>query len=968
MPSKGRIILLVVVAIVVVLFLSARSVANFYVDLLWFGSVDRTSVFWATLSSKAFLAAFFSIGFAIVAFVSLTLAERLAPADLPVGPEREVVDRYRTIIGARTRLLRIALSVVFGLMVGLPAIGQWQQWLLFRHSQSFGISDPQFGADVGFYVFRLPFLTFSIDWAFAALVLVTMLTAAMHFLNGAIRVQSPGERITRGARIHLSILFALLAGIKAADYWLQRFELTVSSRGVVQGATYTDVKAELPAINLLIMVSLLVAVLFIAGIRWGGWRLPLLSMALWAVVALVAGTVYPALVQRFVVQPNVTTRERPYIGLNIAATQAAIGIDKVEVVDVTSGTIDRQQVAADTAPLADARLLDVREMQDRYALDQGLLAFYSINDLDVDRYAIDGRLQQTFIAARELNPEGIPNKTWVSRHLIYTHGCGVVAASASRITSDGRPIYSEIATERPQLYVGTQQPGYAVVNTEQVEQTCPNVKESPYSGDGGIQLSSALRRLAFAVHFGEFNLFGSSLINENSRLIHVRDVKDRVTKLAPFLHLDADPYPVVDDGKVLWVIDAFTTTTRYPYAQSANTDNLTPGSGLKHSFNYVRNSVKAVVDAYDGSVTLYVVDPTDPIIRAWSQAFPDLFTPADQVPASLRSHFRYPEDLFRVQTNLYGRYQFSDADQFFNRDSAWSVAQAVKREPEFSVTTGETAIVDTAAQANTGDVADANVARFEPYYTMFHAPADGDGETRAAFSLLRPFVPFSADDTRKELRAIMVVSSDPETYGQIKVYRYSGTLPAGPATVSAELSSNPEISPVITLLDQRGSRVILGQLQMVPVDKGLIWVQPLFVRPDDAGSKQVFVRRVLAWYDGRSVIGDNLTEAINRLFPGAGIDLGEVIADGESVSTPSEPGTGTDLGGGDQPAGPGSGSDQPTTPVTPTSDDPVALLSQAETLFDEADQALTRGDLGEYQSKIRAAQDLIARALELLSR
>jgi uncharacterized membrane protein (UPF0182 family) len=276
--------------------------------------------------------------------------------------------------------------------------------------------------------------------------------------------------------------------------------------------------------------------------------------------------------------------------------------------------------------------------------------------------------------------------------------------------------------------------------------------------------------------------------------------------------------------------------------------------------------------------------------------------------------------------------------------------------------------VDTAAQANTGDVADANVARFEPYYTMFHAPADGDGETRAAFSLLRPFVPFSADDTRKELRAIMVVSSDPETYGQIKVYRYSGTLPAGPATVSAELSSNPEISPVITLLDQRGSRVILGQLQMVPVDKGLIWVQPLFVRPDDAGSKQVFVRRVLAWYDGRSVIGDNLTEAINRLFPGAGIDLGEVIADGESTSTPSEPGTGTDLGGGDQPAVPGSGSDQPTTPVTPTSDDPVALLSQAETLFDEADQALTRGDLGEYQSKIRAAQDLIARALELLSR
>lgn len=968
--SKGRIILLAVVAVVVVLFLSARTLSNFYVDLLWFGSVDKGSVFWTTLGSKAFLAAFFTFGFAAVAFSSLTLAERLSPSDTPIGPEKEVVERYRTIVRGRTRLLRLVASILFGLMVGLPAIAQWQEWLLFRNSQSFGIDDPQFGADVGFYVFRLPFLTFSIDWAFAALVLITMLTAAMHFLNGSIRVQTPGDRITRGARIHLSVLFALLAVVKAVDYWLQRFELTVSGRGVVQGATYTDVKAELPAINLLIMISLLVAALFLAGIRWGGWRLPLLSMALWAVVAVFAGAVYPAVIQRFVVQPNVTTRERPYIGLNIAATQMAMGIDDVEVVSVSDAPITREEVAADSPALSDSRLLDVREMRDRYALDQGLFAFYSINDLDVDRYEIDGRLQQTFVAARELNPDGIPNKTWVSRHLIYTHGCGVVAASASQITNDGRPIYSEIAPDRPQLYVGTQQPGYAIVNSEQVEQACPDTEAKSYDGEGGVPLSSTLRRLAFAVHFGEFNLFGSGLVNEDSRLIHVRDVRDRVSKLAPFLHLDADPYPVVDDGKVLWVIDAFTTTARYPYAQSANTDNLTPGSGLKHNFNYVRNSVKAVVDAYDGSVVLYVVDPSDPIIRAWSKAFPDLFMSADRVPATLRSHFRYPEDLFRVQTNLYGRYQFTDADQFFNRDSAWSVAQAVKRDPELATNVVvDPTIVDTASQANTGDVADANVARFEPYYTMFHSPSQANGSESPTFSLLRPFVPFSADDTRKELRAIMVVSSDPATYGQIKVYRYSGTLPAGPATVAAELSSDPDIAPVITLLDQRGSRVILGQLQMVPVGEGLVWVQPLLLRPDDAGSKQVFVRRVLAWYDGRSVIGDNLTEAINRLFPGAGVDLGEVVAD-ESVPSPSDA---TDDGETTEPiVDPTLDPDESTDPDTadPTvvdENDPVSLLAAADRLFEEADEALTRGDLGEYQAKIREAQVLITQALELLS-
>jgi uncharacterized membrane protein (UPF0182 family) len=839
-------------------------------------------------------------------------------------------------------------------------MAQWQDWLLFKNSQSFGTDDPLFGVDVGFYVFRLPFLTFMVDWAFAAVVMITILTAVLHFLNGSIRVQTAGDRISKGARIHLSVLFSILAVIKAADYWLQRFELTVSNRGVVQGATYTDVNAQLPAINLLILVSLLVAVLFLAGVRFGGWRLPLLSMALWVVVAVVAGTVYPTVIQRFVVQPNVTTRENAFIGRNVTATRAAMGIDKVETISLTSGTVTDAEVAQASAPLADSRLLDVTEMKDRYSLDQGLFAFYAINDLDVDRYDVGGRSQQTMVAARELNPDGIPNKTWVSRHLIYTHGCGVVSASASQITPDGRPIYEEIAAEKPQLYVGTKQPGYAIVNTKQLEQACPNTEATPYAGKGGVVLDSTVKKLAYAIHFGEFNLFGSSLITEESRLINVRDVSERVSKVAPFLHLDADPYPVVDGGKVQWVIDAFTTTSRYPYAQEANTDNLTAGSGLKHNFNYVRNSVKAVVNAYDGSVVLYVVDPTDPIVRAWSKAFPGLFTSADQVPATLRAHFRYPEDLFRVQTNLYGRYQFTDTDDFFNRDSAWSVAQAAQRQPEVVVAAAGdvTATTGATSQADTGNVADANVARFEPYYTLFHAPDTVASTAAPTFSLIRPFVPFSADDTRKELRAFMVVSSDPETYGQLKVYKYDGTLPAGPATVSAELSSNPSISPVITLLNQQGSRVILGQLQVVPVGEGLIWVQPLYVRPDEVGSKQVFVRRILAWYDGEAVIGDTLSEAINRLFPKAKVDLGEVVNEsGTDSGTDTEVDTGTD-----------TETDPGTTPETDTSTtDPVVLLEDAQTLFDEADVALRDGDLGTYQSKVDEAQALIAKALAQLN-
>ena len=950
--SKGRIILLVIAALLVLLVLSARTLAGFYVELLWFDSVDRGDTFWAVLKSKVFLGAVFTIGFAIVAFISLTLAERLAPADLPEGPEREVVERYRMFVGKRTRVLRLLISVIFGLIVGVPAVAQWQDWLLFRHSKSFGVSDPQFGVDAGFYVFRLPFLTFVVDWAFAALVLVILMTAAMHFLNGAVRVQMPGQRITKGGRVHMSILFSLLAVIKAADYWLQRFELTVSSRGVVQGATYTDVNAQLPALNLLILISLLVAVLFIAGIRWGGWRLPLLSMALWAVVAVVAGAVYPAVIQRFVVQPNVTTRERDYIARNVEATQRAMGLDNVEVVNLTADEATAADVKASVLPLSDTRLLDVAEMKDRFALDQGQFAFYSINDLDVDRYEVDGRLQQTMVAARELNPEGIPNKTWVSRHLIYTHGCGVVAASASRVTSDGRPIYEDGIDARPQLYVGTQQPGYAIVNTKQVEQACPDTEAEPYAGVAGVKLNSTVRRLAYALTLGEFNLFGSSLISNESRLIDVRDVRDRVSKVAPFLHLDADPYPVVSDGKVLWVIDAFTTTSRYPYAQQANTDNLSAASGLNHSFNYVRNSVKAVVDAYDGTINLYVVDSTDPIVLAWSSAFPGLFTAADQIPDSLRMHFRYPEDLFRVQTNLYGRYQFSDVDQFFNRDAAWSVAQAAPREPELSAGAGDaTTIVDEVAQANTGDVADANVARFEPYYTMFHG---GDGLGTPTFSMLRPFVPFSADNARKELRALMVVSSDPKSYGKIQVFELPEPLPEGPATVAAEFGSDPVIAQQITLLDQRGSRVIFGDLQVVPVQRGLMYVRPLFVRPDDPSAKQIFVRKFLVSYDNRVVMTDNLTEAVARLFPGFTTDLGERINDGSSAPTDPTP----DASGGTA-----------TTTTVPSEDTSsltaTELLIRAEELFDEANLALaeTPPNFALYQSKLVQARELLRQAI-----
>ena len=950
-PSRGRILVSVLVGVVLLLVFSARGLSSFYVNVLWFNGVGFSDVYWGILRSKVELAAIFSLGCFAFLWLNLLIADKVAPLTLPNTPEDQTVMRIREATAKSRGKLRIALALLIGLMLGLPASAQWQDWLMFRHRQAFSDGDPLFKANVGFYVFRLPFAQFVVSWAFGALVLVTIVVTAFHFINGSIRPQDRVQRVSPQAKVHLSVLVAAGTLLRAANYWLSKYELTSSQRGVVRGALYTDVNAQLPALNLMILVSLAVTALLLWNIRQRGWRLPAMAIGLWVVVALVAGTVYPAVIQRFVVQPNVSTREIPYIQRNIAATKKAMGISNVERVDASFNEIGTDDVTADDAALRDVRQLDPVQMKDRFALDQGLTSFYRVTDLDVDRYAVDGRIQQVLVAARELNPGGIPNRTWVSRHLIYTHGCGVIAAPASVATDDGRPSYVDLNVTKPQIYFGDGLDGYAVVKTSQQEQACPDTKKTAYAAEGGIRFNSIIRKLALAVNFGEFNLFGSNLITDNSEILLERDVRSRVKKIAPFLHFDADPYPVVVDGSVQWVIDAFTTSNRYPYAETASISQLGSDSGLNHTFNYVRNSVKAVVDAYSGEVTLYVMDTKDPIIRMWASAFPKMFTKKSEVPPALAAHFRYPEDLFRVQTNLFGRYQFDDATLFFNRDAAWSVAQAPSTEPEGSSATGSiTPGVDAPGAVDSIDASDSNVQRFSPYYSIFHAP--GTQTDIGEFSMVRPFVPFSADDSRKELRSLMVVSSDPKNYGKITVYDVRAPLPPGPATVAAEFESEPTISQTITPLDQRGSRVMYGDLQFVPVGRGLVYLRPMFVLPDGEDSKQIFVRKVLGSYNGKSVIGNSLTDVIAQLFPGFSMNLGDRVGGGSST-----------------------GSTSTTVPGTPTTTVPAGntltpsqMLQQAERLFAEADAALAKSppDFATYQTKTQQARALVQKAISAI--
>jgi len=876
----------------------------------------------------------------------------MAPATLPNTPQDLAIGRIRDITSKRKGLVRLVVSVVFGLMIGLPMSSHWEEWVLFRNHQSFSIDDAQFNTDVGFYMFRLPFLESVVSWAFGALIMVVLITLVSHFLNGSIRPQDKINKMSAQSKVHISVLLAAAALLRAANYWLSRYNLTRSSRSVVEGALYTDINAQLPAINLMILVSVAVAILLLWNIRQKGWRLPALAVGLWVVVAIVAGAVYPAIVQRFVVQPSVSTRELPFISRNIEATKAAMGLSNVERVPTTSGTATVADIDANDIALRDIRQLDPAQMRDRFKLDQGLTSFYSVVDLDVDRYLVDGRVQQLLVASRELNPAGIPNRTWVARHLIYTHGCGIVAAPASVITADGRPNYIDLKVTKPQLYFGDGLDGYALVDTDQAEQACPNSKASQYDADSGIKISGGLRKVAMAVNFGEYNLFGSNLITDKSRMLLVRDVRDRVSKIAPFLQYDSDPYPVVVKGEVSWVIDAFTTSTRYPYAQSANIDQISFGSGLNRSFNYVRNSVKAVVNAYSGDVTFYIVDSVDPIAKAWQAAFPKLFRPISEVDPELSAHFRYPEDLFRVQSNIYGKYQFDDATLFFNRDAAWSVAQAPPNAPESSSGVGVGATGLDAVDSAT--VLDANVLRFSPYYTIFHAP--GAVDKKGTFAMLRPFVPFSSDDSRKELRSIMVVSSDPATYGKITVFDLATPLPPGPATIAAEFESEPAISATITPLDQRGSRVTYGDLQIVPVGKSFMYVRPMYVLPDGADAKQVFVRKILAWYNNKSVIGNSVTAVVAQLFPGYTGDLGDRVGGSSTVTTTT--------------VAPSTGGSTPgtTVPATSTST-PKELLAQADALFVQADAALASSppDFSTYQEKLAQARELVRRALATLA-
>jgi len=950
----GRGLIIVLGGLFLFVLVFGRAIARFYVDYLWHESLGREDVFWGVLQAKVTLFVVFFLVFALIAGVNLWIADRVAPDSFPANVH-PYVERFHDVFGHRLRLVRYGIALIFALLLALPAVALWQDWLLFRNAQEFGIADAQFGADVGFYIFQLPFLSFVLNWLFASVIVVLFLTAAAHILNGGVVFVSPVPVVRQSTKAHLAVLLAVLAVVKAGDYWLDRYAITNTERGIVQGATYSVVKAQLPAIMLLILIALLTAGLYLSVVRSGSFRLPLIASALWLVVAIVGGLIYPAVVQALVVNPNQEVREAPYIERNVIATRNALGITDVDVRTVDFQPLTADDVEANLQPLANARLLNPAQMETRFVVDRGEVAGLTIDDLDVDRYVLDGdEPEQVLIAARELDLGGVTNKSWQGLHLINTRGCGLVLAPTGRVLENQRPDYRNVDLERPELYFSPTLTGYAIANTSSSERECsePHV----YEGTNGVAMSSFTRRAAFALAFLDYNVLGAGAVTDDSQMLWVRGVNDRLNKLAPFLSYDADPYPVAVDGRAVWVTDAYTTSTRYPYGQRIGDVQRSSQSGLSDGDNYVRNSVKAVVDAYTGEVTFYVIDDQDPVLKAWRGAFPDLFTPVSEMPAELREHLRYPEDLFRIQTDVYSKYRIDPA-LFFQRDgNAWSVAQAPGTEPSqlTLAAAGPVTADGTNTAAENTFATEANTNRFIPYYTMFDTSSPGT-PTDEEFVMLRPFVPFSSNDARTELQSYMTASSDPDSYGKLTTYIVedpTGNLPDGPLRVAGQAESTEAISRRISLdnVGDGGTQVRFGDLQVIPVGDGLIYVRPYYVsvpqNSADVGSVTEY-RAVIVSYNDRSVLEPTITQALVRLFPGFKGDLGE------EISNPSEPATGSET--------------DTTETAGSSSEDPATLLNEADALFAEADAALSEGDLGLYQEKIDDARQLIEDAVNVLT-
>jgi uncharacterized membrane protein (UPF0182 family) len=826
---------LLVLGVVAALFLAAPSAVSFYTDWLWFRETGYQQVFLTILRAQALL---FVVTFAVTA-VWLTFNLRVAISALSESG-RVIVTRegLQVPLPGRRQFQTIAsgAALIIATLVGFFASSQWETWLAWQNAVPFGQAEPVFGRDAGFYVFSLPFLQFVRGLAQGLVVIAALAAGAIYFISGSL-APGFGSSPFRGAgsRRHLALLAAAFLLLLAAAAWLSQAERLVQPSGVIYGPGYADVNGRLPAALLLMLVSLVGSGLAcLQALTPRNWPIPV-AAGLYLATA-IGGEGYSSLLQRFVVTPNELTRESPFIQHNIDATRRAFALDNVEAQELSGDALlTRADVERNAHTTENVRLWDHQPLLDTFGQLQVIRTYYDFVSVDNDRYRIGGELRQIMLSPRELDTANLPSRTWINDRLTYTHGYGLTLGPVNQVTDEGLPVLyvgnlplettPDLSIDEPSLYYGELANDYVIVRTATREFHYPRSEGdvyTEYNGRGGLATGSLWRRLLFALRFRAYEILVSREIQPESRILFFRNIRERAQKLAPFLAFDRDPYLVVADGRLFWMLDAYTTSNRYPYATPSGAGGL----------NYIRNAVKVVIDAYHGTTTFYLADPADPIARAYERMFPGMFVALETMPQTLRAHVRYPEDIFAIQASVFATYHMTQPAVFYNREDQWEVP-----------------VVDDAGEAGP----------MQPYYTIMQLP----GESEAEFIQMLPFTPRSRDN----LAAWLAARSDGEHYGRLRVFQFpKQKVIFGPRQVVARISQDQTISPQITLWNQQGSSVIWGTLMVIPIEESLIYVRPLYLRA--SGGRIPELTRVIVAYQNEIVMEETLDAALARLFGG----------------------------------------------------------------------------------------------------
>ncbi len=840
--TKPKIVILVIVALIIIFFLIIAPFADFYTDALWYNQLGFQNLFWKTLIAKILSVIFFGAIFFAIIFTNIQIARKLSPEqriDLEGSPLEGIVKLIQETWTKLVRVIVVVFCVFTAFISGFGWGANWELVLKFLNHSSFGKVDPIFQKDAGFYMFTFPFLKVFASWLLGSLIFVFIITSLIYLLVGGIRFRRGGEMFAPKVKGHLSILLAVIFLVKAFMYRLNMYELLFNKEGAVYGIGYTDLKVRIPALWILFVLSIVAAVVLIANVRYRGWILPLIAISSLVIVTIIAGSLVPLIMQNYRVKPNERGLEAPYLKHNIDFTRIAYDIHKVKTKPYPADEkLNMELINKNRLTIDNVRLWDARPMLDLYQQLQAIRQYYGFTDVDVDRYVIDGVYRQVMIAAREMIQGNLPAtaKTWINQVLVYTHGYGVAVAPSNDVTEEGNPRIilrdipprseTDLKLSKPGIYFGEQTSGYVVVDTTEDEFDYPLENKqvyTKYEERGGVYVKNLWRRILFAIRFFDPNMLFSGQIRPSSQVLYFRDVRERVSRCAPFLKLDRDPYIVInDDGKLYWILDTYATSDYFPYSEH------TEGFG-----NYIRNSVKAVVDAYNGKVWLYVIDEKDPVIRTYRKIFPGIFTPFEKMPESLKRHLRYPEDYFIIQANMLRTYHMTDPRQFYNKEDMWDFPKETYNE---------------------------SAQEMVPYYLIMKLP----GESREEMVLLLPFVPHK----RQNMISWFAARMDGEKYGELINFAFPpGKLIYGPEQIEGRIEQDPLISQQLSLWRQEGSEVIRGNLLVIPIEGSILYVEPLYLQAAQIKIPQI--KRVIVAYGQQVVMESTLEKALERIFTGA---------------------------------------------------------------------------------------------------